>query len=618
MSPSQARTTDRRTPAVPDASWQLVWGTRLLAVSPVCFLPFALDRFGWIALAVALVGAAFALSDRRIPGLARPVAVALGAGLTVAFLAMLVSAAPWQAVLGRAPRFEGLPVLGGYALCLLAGARALHPDALVHTRKPLEDVLAGAICAAALVSLVELAGWQMLAVDMSRSGGLLGNATALGLAGALLAPLLAQAAATRRTPLAVAGAVAALVCVVVSGSRGALLGTVVALAVLAWGVPALRRIVGGGLAALAVAALALPSTRERLLGLSPWSGQTVRGRWELWHQAVGVVADHPVLGVGPSGFAEAAIPHRTAAFYQRFGVDAPADSPHNLVLQVAVAGGVLGLIAACALAVVVVRQSARIVRAEPADGLRWALVAGLTAYAIGLLTHFTTPNLTPLAAFLLGGLCLTPRGEPAERPGRYADTARTAAVSLAAALALFGFVSSLAEIPLRSATVHVLAGDLDAAQASYDEAAQLRPWDPSIPAAALRAYLAAGRARPETAEATAVMAGLWVRDVDRRDESARSDLIDWESQYGDAKAALVLARTALRTDPHNPLRMLQTGILLAEAGEHDAAEQLFLDASEVVPDSPDPWRNLAVLYGLTGDEEGKAAATRRADDLSGR
>ena len=84
----------------------------------------------------------------------------------------------------------------------------------------------------ALLTLAETLGLRPLESDVSRPGALLGNASDQGAWGVLaLGPLLAAALrAPSRT--AIGGSVAAATVVVLSGSRGALLGALLLMAVL--------------------------------------------------------------------------------------------------------------------------------------------------------------------------------------------------------------------------------------------------------------------------------------------------------------------------------------------------------------------------------------------------
>lgn len=68
--------------------------------------------------------------------------------------------------------------------------------------------------------------------------------------------------------------------------------------------------------------------------------------------------------------------------------------------------------------------------------------------------------------------------------------------------------------------------------------------------------------------------------------------------------------------PHDPVLTQRHGVVAAKRGDVDRAEALFVEVTRIVPQSPEPWRNLAVLYGLTGDTTKHAQAQAEADRLA--
>lgn len=77
-------------------------------------------------------------------------------------------------------------------------------------------------------------------------------------------------------------------------------------------------------------------------GVAQWSPQTatydgVTERMEFFYHTVGIIQDHPLLGVGTGGFAQA-----YAARVQKIGLSVPTH-PHNQYLLVMVQVGILGL-----------------------------------------------------------------------------------------------------------------------------------------------------------------------------------------------------------------------------------------------------------------------------------
>lgn len=140
------------------------------------------------------------------------------------------------------------------------------------------------------------------------------------------------------------GAVLALLGLVLSFSKGALLGVLVALLVMTW-LSGKRRALalGGGalLGALILAALAGP---ERL---NPFGGSSGL-RLEIWQSSLQMLRDHPLFGIGLGQF----FYYYNPEFGQGYiGPEALAAGeintahPHNLILDLLLQLGVLGLIA---------------------------------------------------------------------------------------------------------------------------------------------------------------------------------------------------------------------------------------------------------------------------------
>ena len=324
----------------------------LLVVSGACFLPGALDRFVFPKLAVAAIGVMLALT---VPGrgrLPREVIGMLGLGGLLLLVAALTSAAPLAQLLGRSPRYEGVVGLSVYLGALIAGARLLGARQTPGASAWMLDVLSVAALAIGIEAALEATGLRPLASNVSRPGSLLGNASDQGAWAVLALGPLAIAAFTFREKLHVAGAVAAAVALATSGSRGALAGAVAVVAVLALCRPPRAVVIGlaCGVVVVAAGVLALPASRARVLQTSPLAQQTTKGRTLLWSETASLVVDHPLLGVGPSGYVDAIPAYHDRRYEREVGPQNPPDSPHNWILQAASAGGVLLALLAVALA----------------------------------------------------------------------------------------------------------------------------------------------------------------------------------------------------------------------------------------------------------------------------
>ena len=671
MIPAGRRERSAATPAGPTAH-PAVW---LLVLSPAVVLPGGLDRFVLVkALVVALAVAVglWALPTGRLP---RWGLVGLGAGIGWLLLAAITSDAPAAQLWGRWPRYEGLLVLPAYAGALWLGGQTLGPDAArtaVRTLVRAVTVLTGLV---GLVAVIEALGGRPLSSTAARPGSLLGNATEQGIVGLLCATVLLVAVVTAvhraaaghdRTPIdhvAMRGGalVLAVVTVVLSGSRGALLGLLVAVVVVGGlvlvprvsgalvgdGGPhrgrrepevgptrARRRIavvVGGVLLGTLVLALTIPAMAARLRGASPLAAGTVQGRRVLWAETIRLVADRPLFGAGPSGFVEAIPAFHTETWAVLVGPANPPDSPHSWLLQAGAAGGVplLGLalgLAALGLAVGIRalwavtassdRSSERGGAADP-HSRAFVLVAGLAAlsgYAVAAGTHFTSTGTTPLAAFLAGAVIAeVPR---AVGSSRRAEWLRRVTIGVVVAWALVLGSAVAAEWSLNDAYRALSAGRFESggpADAAFARARTLRPWDGDVPALAAHAFasvaLAGGTAAAEPA-------GDWARLALAQIPTSATAIAAASAAAevtGDLDRAEELMTRLVEREPTNAEWRLRRGVILAGAERNAEAERDFLRAAELAPSSPAPWRNLEVLYGLTGDEAAEREAATQAD-----
>lgn len=101
---------------------------------------------------------------------------------------------------------------------------------------------------------------------------------------------------------------------------------------------------------LGVAAFSMSGTiREKVL-LRDVSGQA---RIAMWHETVALLGDQPLLGAGLSGFPVAIAPYHDATYYEIF------QYPHNVVLNIWVELGLLGLVVAVFLAVRILQATWR-------------------------------------------------------------------------------------------------------------------------------------------------------------------------------------------------------------------------------------------------------------------
>src|SRR5690606_23151568 len=140
-----------------------------------------------------------------------------------------------------------------------------------------------------------------------------------------------------------------------------------------------------------------------------------RGRIDEWRVATRVIADHPVLGVGPEGYRIAFAGGVDDGYEVAHGRDPQPDRAHSGPLDVTLAGGVPALLAWGAGAALVVRAAWRALRRGPP--LVAGLAAALVAHLVGQLTLFPLAEVEPVA-WLLAGLVLAAAPGAAETPAR--------------------------------------------------------------------------------------------------------------------------------------------------------------------------------------------------------
>ena len=349
----------------------------LVAAVPIVFDPsvrpsFALPKFTVVALAAALLATLQvgewirAPAGRRVRnGLEMPVLLLLG----WTALSAAASDDPGRAVLGGRESLDGLAALTALVVVFFAAARVLHRR---HVRTVLSVLLFGGGGAVLLYAAVQLRDrtvgggrWDPVAwrnwPSEDAVWSTLGNPNHLAAFVAVLLPVGLALLVLARTALArgcTAVVVAALLVVlVVVSSRGALLGGGAAvLATAVWLRPEIRArrravlLFGGALLAVAstlavVVVSAGPGSRDPGALLEHDVGTTVHLRAELWRTAWRMAWEHPVLGVGPDGFAPSFDAFSGERFVEVYGPGLVATDPHNVFLAHLATRGFPGLVA---------------------------------------------------------------------------------------------------------------------------------------------------------------------------------------------------------------------------------------------------------------------------------
>jgi O-antigen ligase len=256
-------------------------------------------------------------------------------------------------------------------------------------------VLQGAVTVASGFTHVTFdAGGVSNAVDESyrrgsvwRAGGTIGSPNAAAAFFAMLLPPAAALVLTQRrswlTWLAAAALLAGAAGLIVTRSRGGMAATAVALAIVlivlyaerALTARTVRRLILG---ALVLLPLALPLLGSRLRV----DDDAAASRSPLNTIALRMIADHPLVGVGPNHFALALPRYATAEFAREW-----LYTVHNKYLLVASEAGLPALAAFLGFLAVALRRAVRAFRRN--DGLAATLALGFGAALVGQLVHMT-------------------------------------------------------------------------------------------------------------------------------------------------------------------------------------------------------------------------------------
>jgi O-antigen ligase len=569
---------------------------------PLAVLPTVSDPVLPLRLIVLGTGLALGLLAPHTGRLPPAIAIAIAASALVFTIAALVGSTPLLSLLGRFPRYEGLPMILAYAGALAVGARLLGPGA-PRLRTHAHHALVAVSLANAAVAVA-----QLLSAPDSRVTGLLGNSTVLGTFSLVTLAMVGTAIGVT-TWWRVAGLAGGVFCLVASASRGAMLGAVVAaLALVAVRLASLRRGRWWWAPASAIVLLVLawlaPGSRARLTGATPFAESTITGRLLLWRETLGLVQAQPFLGVGPSRFVDSIGRFHTAAWAAEVGPYAPPDSPHDVILQVLASTGWLGL--ACVVSIVAVTALA-LWRVRPWDGWQAGAVLAGVGVAVSYLTSFTDPVTLTVLMMLVGGAVSGGPGQTTSPRRRRADAA-TAVLAVGLGLWLGG-TSLVAES--RFSAGLTAPGDATGALLA---ASSSRPWDADL--VRRIGYTATRLAEEGRADPSAFLAPLTDACLQLPGSvECLQTLADAQDLSGRHQAALDTLDRATPDDPDNVDTLLKRGIALAELRRLPEAIDVFERAAQLRPAAPEPWDDLAQAFDQAGRSTDAAAARATAERL---
>lgn len=407
-----------------------------------------------LAAGFILVAGGLTAASRESKGIFALVAALAGWTILAATLSQ-----PASSIFGVHTRFQALVSLLalvsiGIAATRLSGRQARSVLSVV--------ALAGAgVGAAVIVQVIVGNEWPVLFGNRVVAGAW------LAVCGSVATALYATSAARQRAIYGAAGLLA-FAGAGAAGSRGSWVGIAVAVAVLfaATSGPVRRRVALGALALAAALALGIAAGGPASIGKADptaLAGGSAASRLEIWKASSVMIADSPIVGVGPGRFIYEYPAYQSNA-HARLEPETRADQAHSLLLHTAAESGVpaalLGL-ATCAAVVAVGWRSSR-----ARDGVALVALAGFSAY-LGQ-AAFGVAAIEPDAlGWLLGGLVVArAAGDGARSDGASRGT-RIAASALGVVFAVLAVMASL--VYLRADAAH--ARSLESlGTARFDEA----------------------------------------------------------------------------------------------------------------------------------------------------
>lgn len=568
---------------VNSASLLIIGG--VVAVDPLGLWPFGPLRWLVVStLGVGVVGICLRRASTRLDGRTLALWLLLLVCLT---LSAVTNGDVWIALVGTDTRHFGLAT---WLLCwglFCAGQQLRGHETQLLRAGTVAALAVGLWCAWEALFGPPIA----LGINSGRLTGPFGSAALVGGAMCLLLPLAVASALDRRTSrgwrvaaaIAVTSGVAAAIG---SGARAAWVGLVVAAVIVAWKVAAARRpltIVGSGLVVVMLVCLPLlGSVFERSHGSS--------SRLDEWRVATRVIANHPLLGVGPEGYRIVVSEGVDADYERAYPRDnVLPDRAHSSLLDVALAGGLFAAAAYAGLLVVIGRRVVgRLAHASPAQV---ALSASFFAYFSAQLLLFPVFELDPIT-WLLAGVVVAGAVPARARTALTVHLKTAAAGVVALALMIVGVLDVAANRLAHDAVNASAVGDDADARDLAERATRLRPDSISYRMIATQVMLAADTVSATDLSLSHAASAL---DWSRRDPVAvdlwASSLLQRASQTGDeadGRAALTAWQELVERDPNRTRWQLQLGRAAALVGEVDVAR--------------DAWERAAALGSAQAEE----------------
>ncbi len=275
-----------------------------------------------------------------------------------------------------------------------------------------------------------------------------------------------------------ASALLGAIAILLTGSRGAMVGLVAGAVIYAFvAKPNLR--VWGAAAALGAVVMGIfyfSPAGQMLRARAHWIGEDPAGgaRLLLWRDSVRMATAHPFVGFGPDNFV-AEFPRFQSVELAQAYPDFYHESPHNIWLDTLSGQGVVGLAAQLAMILLALWAGVRALKAKPefASGLMAGLIAVLAAHQFSVTTAVNAFYLYLGCALLISLVIAQDRSVNVAAP-KSRNFVLAGACLAAVALLVVAFRLVSTDLALASAERSIAAGKVPAAAADYHRAVDLR------------------------------------------------------------------------------------------------------------------------------------------------
>lgn len=581
-------------------------GAALVSSGLVLALSLSFDPWGWAPFGPTkwmLLGALVPVSVALIPrwSFHRLSAICWGGFLVWVGIAAFAGSDTLHAWLGTPDRRFGFLTLALIGACYLVGQQLGDPQSI----RLLSRSVVIAVIGIGVYTVAEVLGRAPVDLAGVRPGGTFGNASYLGGALVLMLPVVFESIRSENSWWRWAsggGFGLGSFALVVSESRAALVGVVVAFLFIGW---VHRRSLSVPWVAVGASVLVV------LICFSPAGGRireifqseaSARGRVSEWSIALRVIGEDVVMGHGPEGYRIVFPSHVDEEYEREFGRRVTPDRAHMGALDMAAVAGIPALALYLTAGVFVLRR-ARVALLSRAH-LR-GIAVGVVGYLgqqqflfpvfeiepvmwlfVGLLVTTTSVSTVTWESpawwrTVIASLCILALGAGILEvtADRLALDAYESQVPTVDADRAFDFRPDSIRYGFISAVVARRFGDLEGAIQRIDAALRLSPGDPAL---------------------LAIEASL---------------LIELAQSTGNGAQALATAKRMVEDDPNNADNRLRMGLAYYLAGDLSKAEDEFRRSAYLGPRSVVPLVNLAALYLEQGRREEAAEAVAMASSI---